>query len=176
MKEYIWYVCYGSNMLHERFMHYINGGSYEGGGACHDACIDTAEPLAEKPYIIPHNMYFGNNSKSWGDKGVSFLDITAPGEAMGVAHLISRTQFEHIAFQKNGRVPQRLAAEWYNTVKVLGSMDGYDVVTLTNDGVRPPCSPSEAYLDTLRKGLKEAYTQLSDEDIDAYLNRCIENR
>lgn len=28
-KEYVWYASYGSNMLYERFMHYIKGGYCE---------------------------------------------------------------------------------------------------------------------------------------------------
>ena len=141
--------AYGSNMLRERFLCYIKGGAFEAGGADHKPCDDPTEPLAVKAVEIPYDMHFGNNSPSWESKGVSFLDITRPGSAKGVAYLITREQFEHVACQENGGCPPEGSINWYNTVVELGTLDGCDVVTITSDTVRPCNAPAAAYLDTL---------------------------
>lgn len=171
-EDYVWYVSYGSNMLRERFMHYIEGGSYEGGGACHDPCEDRTQPLAVKTYDIPYDMYFGNSSGSWEGGGVSFLDITKPGSVKGVAYLITREQFDHVAQQENGGCEPEYSVNWYNTVVTLGEMDGCEVVTITNDSVRPYNEPTEAYLDTLKRGLRENYPEMTEEEIGEYLDEC----
>ena len=99
-KEYVWYVSYGSNMLKERFMCYIQGDSYED-SSYRQACEDTTPPLAVKTVEIPYDMYFGNESGSWHDCGVSFLDTTQKGYALGVAYLITKEQFDQVAEQEN---------------------------------------------------------------------------
>ena len=104
-KDYVWYVSYGSNMLNERFMHYIKGGSYKG-SRYREPCDDTSLPLAVRTVEIPYGMYFGNYSGSWQNGGVSFLDTTESGKALGVAYLITKDQFEHVATEENsGRFP-----------------------------------------------------------------------
>jgi gamma-glutamylcyclotransferase (GGCT)/AIG2-like uncharacterized protein YtfP len=70
--EYVWYVSYGSNMLKERFLCYIKGGSYNS-SRYHPPCDDTTLPQAVKTVEIPYDMYFGNMSGSW-NCGVSFLE------------------------------------------------------------------------------------------------------
>ncbi|OPX83659.1 MAG: hypothetical protein A4E53_04494 [Pelotomaculum sp. PtaB.Bin104] len=92
--ELVWYVGYGSNMLNERFMCYINGGQFRHNGRPHNRCADTTPPLAKMIYEIPYNMYYGNRSSGWNGMGVSFLDITRPGKAYGVAYLVTKSQFE----------------------------------------------------------------------------------
>lgn len=171
-EDYVWYVSYGSNMLRDRFMHYIEGGAFEAGGAEHEACVDTTQPLAVKTYDIPYDMYFGNSSGNWEGKGVSFLDITKQGSAKGVAYLITCEQFEHVACQENGGCQPELNVNWYNTIVTLGDMDGCEVVTITNDSVRPYNVPADAYLDTLKRGLMENYPEMTEEEIDEYLNQC----
>ena len=171
--DYVWYVSYGSNMLRDRFMHYIKGGAYENGGAYHNPCEDLSEPLAVKPFEIPFDMYYGNTSGSWEGKGVSFLDITKSGSAKGVAYLITRGQFDHVAREENGGTEPDYCPNWYNTVVSLGFMDGCEVVTITNDKVRPSNEPAEAYLDTLRRGLRENYLEMTEDIISEYLGQSI---
>lgn len=170
--DYVWYVSYGSNMLRERFLHYIKGGAYEAGGACHEPCADTTPPREVRAFDIPFDMYFGNTSRSWEGKGVSFLDINTPGSAKGVAYLITREQFAHVACQENdGKKPED-NPNWYNVAVSFGTCGGYDVVTVTNDSLRPYNRPGEAYLETLARGLRENYPGMSDDDIRTYLNAC----
>ena len=171
--DYVWYVSYGSNMLRERFMKYIEGGSFEGGGANHVPCADTSAPLEVKTFDIPYDMYFRNASTVWGGKGVSYLDIAKAGHAHGVAYLITRAQFEHVACQENGGNPPAKSPGRYNTVLKVGTMDGLDVVTITNDETCNFNPPSEAYLTTLKRGMQENYTDMSEEEIDRYLQGCI---
>ena len=170
--KYVWYVSYGSNMLQERFMCDIAGGSYRG-SAYHEPCSNPAAPKAVRTYEIPHDMYFGNTSFSWGGKGVSFIDITKPGKAKGVAYLITLEQFEHVAREENGGTAPGMATNWYNTVVHLGTLDGIEVLTITNNECRPTNAPGEAYLETLAGGLRENYPEMSETEIQEYLMSCI---
>ena len=168
-KEYVWYVSYGSNMLFERFIRYIKGGSY-GGSAYREACSDTSLPVAVRTVEIPFDMYFGNLS-SWGG-GVSFLDTTKKGKSLGVAYLITKEQFEHVSCEENcGRCPG--GGEWYEDIIDLKPIDGFEVKTITNNDLRDYNEPSQAYLETLFKGINENWPEMSDEEIWDYLGGCI---
>ena len=170
-KEYVWYVSYGSNMLKERFMCYIEGGSFEE-SRYRQACSDTTPPLAIRTFEIPYDMYFGNTSGSWESCGVSFLDATKKGHALGVAYLITKEQFEHVAAQENGgRYPG--SGEWYEDFIDLGEMDGFEVKTITNNNLRRYNNPCRVYLNTLHNGIRQNWPSMSDEKIDDYLKNCI---
>jgi len=169
--EYVWYVSYGSNMLYERFLCYIQGGSYNS-SRYHPPCSDTTLPQAVKTVEIPYDMYFGNMSGSW-NCGVSFLDVTKRGKALGVAYLITKEQFEHVCRRENdGRQPQE-GYGWYEDVIDLGEMDGFEMKTVTNKNLRPYNDPNMAYLDTLYKGIRQNWPHMSDEEIEDYLEGCI---
>lgn len=171
-KDYVWYVSYGSNMLEERFMYYIKGGSYKG-SRYREPCDDTSLPVAVKTVKIPYDMYFGNTSGSWKNSGVSFLDTSKKGKALGVAYLITREQFEHVASQENsGRFPNGFG-EWYEDIIDLDMIDGFEVKTITNNNLRDYNEPCQEYLDTLHEGIKENWPYMSDENIDDYLKNCI---
>ena len=168
-REHVWYVSYGSNMLGERFMRYIKGGSYEG-SAYREPCKDMSPPAAVRTLEIPFDMYFGNLS-SWGG-GVSFLDTTEKGKSLGVAYLITRQQFEHVSCEENGgRCPG--GGEWYEDIIDLEPIDGIEVKTITNNDLRPYNEPSQRYLDTLFEGIRENWPQMSDNDIWSYLANCM---
>ena len=168
-REHVWYVSYGSNMLEERFMRYIKGGSYEG-SAYREPCKDMSPPAVVKTLEIPFDMYFGNLS-SWGG-GVSFLDTTEKGKSLGVAYLITRQQFEHVSCEENGgRCPG--GGEWYEDIIDLEPIDGIEVKTITNNDLRPYNEPSQRYLDTLFEGIKENWPEMSDNDIWSYLANCM---
>lgn len=168
-ENYVWYVGYGSNMLEERFIHYIKGGKFRGGGRNHEPCPDQASPKAKMIYEIPYNMYYGNSSGSWDNGGVSFLDITVPGRAYGVAYLINKEQFMHLYKEENaGKIP-RPDSIWYNSIVSLGQWDGIDVLTITNNRVVDRNQVSRRYLEVLFEGIKESYTYLDDTEIWDYL-------
>lgn len=170
--DYVWYVSYGSNMLGERFKCYIEGGDY-GGSRYHPPCEDTTPPVAVKTIDIPFGMYFGNVSSSWHGSGVSFLNVSENGHALGVAYLITRKQFEHVVFEENSGRHQSEGGEWYEHTIDLDPMYGFEVKTITNRKVRDYNDPFPAYLDTLRKGIRENWPDMLDEDMEDYLNGCI---
>lgn len=171
----VWYAVYGSNLLYERFMVYLKGGSFRGGRSA-DRCADSAPPRARLLYELPYDMYYGNSSNSWEGKGVSFLDVTNPGKAYSVAYLISREQFDHICRQENGgKIPEKNPS-WYDLVLNVGEFDGIPVMTLTNRGVRPANEPGDKYLEVLKLGLHENYPYLTNEEITDYLLTRNENR
>lgn len=99
--------------------------------------------------------------------------ITKPGHTLGVAYLITREQFEHVACQENGGKRPEETKNWYNTIVSLGKLDGHEIVTITNNKTRKFNAPSEAYLNTLKRGLQENYPDMTGEDIDKYLQSCI---
>lgn len=170
-KEYVWYVSYGSNMLRERFMCYIKGGSFEN-SRYRMPCHDTSLPVAVKTVTIPYEMYFGNFSASWGDGGVSFLDTSKKGNALGVAYLITKEQFKHVAAEENGgRAPG--GGFWYEDIIDLGTMDGFEVKTITNRDIRPYNIPSQEYVDTLIRGIKENWPHMLFKEIEDYLISCV---
>ena len=172
-KEYIWYVSYGSNMLEERFLTYIEGGCFEDGGSYNEACYDTTAPLEKRTIDIPYDMYFGNHSGSWNGCGVSFLDTSKKGHALGVAYLITKDQFKHVAAEENcGRYPNGQGS-WYEDIIVLGEMDGTQMRTITNIELRDYNEPCEEYLNTLKRGIRENWPAMSEEDINNYLDSCI---
>ncbi len=167
--NYVWYVSYGSNMLKDRFLCYIKGGSFNGSRYL-PPCKDTSEPIEFRPYIIPHDMYFGRYSTQW-DGGVSFLDTTKPGKAYGMAYLITREQYEHVVRQENGgREPGHYS--WYSYSYSLGYEDGVEILTLTNRRVTEYNEPSNRYLDVIRDGIKQNYPDIAEDDIDYYLSSC----
>ena len=171
-KEYIWYVSYGSNMLEERFLCYIEGGCFEGSASYRYPCEDPTRPLEKRAIDIPYDMYFGNYSGSWEGCGVSFLDTTKDVHALGVAYLITRDQFEHVAAEENGgRSPGY--GNWYEDIISLGEMDGFEMLTISNNELRPYNEPCEDYLNTLKRGIRENWSEMSEEDIDNYLDSCI---
>ena len=171
-KDYVWYVAYGSNMLCESFIRYIKGGSSKYGGSPKTACRDTTLPIEKRAVDIQYGMYFGNESTSWNNSGVSFLDTSKEGYAFGVAYLLTREQFDHVAAQENrGYFPG--SGDWYNCKKSLGKMDGYEMLTVTNDGLRQSNKPSEDYLKTIKMGIKENWPKISEDEINDYINSCI---
>ena len=172
-KEYVWYISYGSNMLYDRFICYIEGGQFEGSESYREACEDTSAPFESKAIDIPYDMYFGNSSRSWEGCGVSFLDTSKQGHALGVAYLLTREQFKHVAAQENGgRYPDGYSS-WYENIISLGEMDRYELVTITNNELREYNEPCEDYLNTLKRGIRENWPEMSEEDINNYLDSCI---
>lgn len=171
-RQYVWYVSYGSNMLEKRFLCYIKGGSFEE-SRYRQACSDTTPPLAVRTVEIPYDMYFANRSGSWQGGGVSFLDTSKKGKALGVAYLITEEQFEHVAGEENGGRPPCEGRGWYENIIELEPMDGFEVRTITNINLRDYNEPSHAYWQTLRHGIMQHWPDMSAEEIRNYLMRCI---
>lgn len=164
-KGFVWYVSYGSNILYERFMCYIGGGRCRFNGRVYPGCDDATPPLASMIVRLPYPVYFGNDSSSWDGSGVAFLDLDGSGDSLARAYLITREQFEQI-HDMEGR-----GASWYPDKIQVDTWAGIPVVTFTNRSPRPRKAPSEAYLDVMRAGLREAYFAMNPTRIDAYLEK-----
>jgi len=144
----VWYACYGSNILYERFMKYIAGGTCRFNGKHCDGCTDRTPPSASLPVIIPYEMYFGNKSGSWNEYGAAFLDLNKPAVTVGRAYLITEEQFREV-WSQEGSGPK-----WYSDIVELGFYCGYPVRTFTNANRRQENAPSQIYLDVIQEGMK----------------------
>lgn len=111
--------------------------------------------------INPYNMYYGNSSGSWKNKGVAFIDSSSPGSALGVAYLVTKDQLQELQYFE-GR-------NWYNQFLYLDPIEGYGAVTLTSSTLKPINEPSESYKQMIFDGIKENYKDLSKEDIMTYI-------
>ena len=160
------YAAYGTNLLKERFLVYIKGGSYEGRN--YEGCRDKTNPIDRGWMFIPHRLYFAKKSPRWENKGVAF--ITSNKESDKNYHSVVRLweiteeQFYDIWKQEGrGYYPKKLD---------LGIKDGLKIYTITGDWLQEINPPSERYLDIIRKGLKET-TGWDDRQIDEYLKKFI---
>ena len=164
--EYVWYASYGSNMLYERFLLYIKGGHCAFNGKDYPGCRDKSLPKDSKPITIPYKMYYGNRTSSWGAGGVSFLDLTSPGKALGRMYLVTMAQFEDISRREGN------SSNWYNEIMTLGEQEGIKILTVTNKLKRESCVPADSYIDVVKRGIKETYPQMSNLAIMEYLVGC----
>jgi len=151
MDNLIWYACYGSNILSERFHLYIQGGHYEVNGRDYPGCTDKTLPRSDKPILIPYELYYGQHSGSWvyQDRkcGVAFLDKTRPAITVGRAYLITEEQFEEVRRQEG--------AGWYDERIFLCVDDGYEIYTFTHSSRYNDNTPSPDYLTVIRQGMRE---------------------
>jgi hypothetical protein len=165
-KKYVWYACYGSNLLKERFMSYIKGGVSKLNGKSYQGCTDKSEPIDDKPINIPYELYFGNTSSAWENGGVAFLKPEENEEAntLGRMYLITDEQFLEV---------QKQEGSWYQKSINLGSYNGAEIKTFTHSAEYPRNAPGKKYLTVIENGLNETYTELKKEEIDNYLDECL---
>lgn len=156
--KYVWYACYGSNLLKERFMGYISSG----GMKKEKGCTDKTPPIDERQILIPYELYFAKVSQKWNDCGVAFLKINYNRDikTLGRAYLITEEQFKEVKKQEGG---------WYPHELELGQLDGWPIKTFTCNPETENNSPAPDYLDIIRTGLQETYPTMRAEDIDRYL-------
>ena len=147
--------------------------------------------------ILPEELYFAKNSRTWDNKGVAFIkSASLPNYekkvTLGRKYLITKNQFIQIVRQENnshvddasigidfdiaGKEPQYLIGEknkcrWYGRLINLGTSEGILIFTFTakwNDEFDEYILPSDNYLKKITGGLKEAY-RLADNEIVDYL-------
>lgn len=165
--QYVWYVGYGSNLLEERFMLYIKGGSNIRLGLKCPGSSNKKNPLDQVPYEIPYDMYFAMKSSKWENKGVSFLDTDKKGFSYGKAYLITYEQYLDVRKLEG--------SGWYDNNKLLlGYMDEMPVYTITHSSRLTKVLLGNKYKSVLIDGLKETYG-LSLKEIDKYINKCMKN-
>ena len=146
----VWYVAYGTNMLIERFMVYINGGIFRGKGKAKEVCAEKFPSSANKPFLIPYELYFGKVSKTWDNGGVAFIDADKPGTALGRAYLITEKQFSHIQEQEG--------ASWYKRIIEIGKdANGTTYKTFSGTNRHKTNPPSDSYANVMFEGICETY-------------------
>ena len=185
--NHIWYASYGSNLLEERFLCYIRGGKPTGSSSKHKGCRDKTLPLSNNEIHINHELYFARKSRSWGNGGVAFISIRSNPQTktLGRMYLITTEQFIDVVKQENdfnGSLEidfEKAVSEgslifkktqWYGNLIYLGHHLGSPIFTFTHENdITPATMPSESYLKTIIKGIRETYNHLSADDITNYL-------
>ena len=154
-RKYVWYATYGSNLSSRRFAEYI------------EKCSDKTWPRLELPYIIPHPIYFANESRRWGHKGVAFLDTGNPGKSYGKIYLLTREQLAEIQFHEGP------GENWYNALIKIDEKDGLDIMTITHTPRHQTENPPDpAYTAIIQKGIAETYPHLDEKAIADYLKKA----
>lgn len=166
--DLVWYACYGSNLLKERFLHYIQGGVCRFNNKEYKKCSDTTNPRDSQPICIPYPMYFGNCSRTWSGSGVCFLDTSKEGVTLGRMYLITREQMDHIHEQEG------CSKEWYDKTVEMGFRNSIRIVTISNSCLRSKNPPTENYMEVVKLGLRETYPKMTEKEIAEYLKSCLE--
>lgn len=184
--EYVWYVCYGSNLLEERFTCYISGGRPAGSFRTYTGCTDKTLPAASKSVEIKAELYFAKRSKTWSAGGVAFIKPDESSHTLGKMYLISAEQFTELVKQeirfagefkpdlalavKNGHLITK-PETWYGKILYLGRNQELPMFSFTNiDFLEKEINaPDKYYLKNIILGLKETY-DLSEKQILEYLS------
>jgi len=169
-EDHIWYLGYGSNLSRQRFLCYIKGGTPTYGKKHHRGCGNKAQPVDDRPFRIPHRLYFalpegGKGTSNWGPGGVAFIDPEKETReecwTWGRMWRITGKQYEEVRGQE-GRT-------WYDHEILLGNADGIPIYTITNsNALTNIMAPSETYLKTIAEGLVET-CGMTDREIVEYL-------
>jgi hypothetical protein len=183
----VWYACYGSNLLKERFSCYIGGGQPANAKRVYPGCTNKTQPEKSKQIIINGALYFAKSSKTWSGGGAGFIksDFDKNTNTLGRMYLITQQQFidlvqQEIKFEgdfdinlkrviKNRSLDMKNNS-WYGKIIYLGEEENCPIFTFTNedylkDEINPP---HEFYLKIIIEGLKETYSR-SDAEIETYL-------
>ncbi|CAM6092712.1 unnamed protein product [Calypogeia fissa] len=135
-RTYVWYACYASNLLMERFMCYIQGGQVEG---MRNACLGSRNqtpPVASRWLMVPHNLFFGHSWTSrWGSGGVAFLDPVSHGGAPTThvrLYKITLQQLRDLLIQENRGEPNNseVVLEWDQITKLRDVQSALSHATL----------------------------------------------
>lgn len=186
LQDKIWYACYGSNILEERFNCYIKGGQPKGAQTKYEGCTDKTLPTDNEDFYICSELYFAKESSNWDNGGVAFIRTLFEPQAstMGRIFLITKGQLVDIARQET-KTKAELTIDfdkavaygsyifkrpsWYGNLLYLGQQSEYPIFTLTNqDDLQPITKPSKSYLRTIWQGIKEAH-KFDDKAIFEYL-------
>ncbi|RLV51112.1 histone deacetylase [Nocardioides mangrovicus] len=187
--DLVWYAGYGSNLDPARFGFYLGGGRPPGARRAVPGARDSTPPRRTRPVELHGEMVFGWESPTWGG-GISFFDATGTSTSaststvLATAYLLTSEQFSDVAAQEMHREPgtllqldQVLATRShaygpgrYETVHLVGEIDGSPVLTFTCDDPEhlPRNAPAGAYLATLTRGLRAVHG-LADDDVASYL-------
>lgn len=173
--EYVWYASYGSNILEDRFICYIEGTRYKYNRKSEFGCLNKQLPRDSRAFTFNRGLTFTFNSLRWNGGGVAFLDKEKNDKtAYGKIYKITKEQFTHIYMQENGLNPLKdeltidfdklnsnksLLAKnsWYGLILQVDEIDGLPVYTFTNpNNLDKYNCPSIEYLQTIITGIKSS--------------------
>ena len=155
----IWYACYGSNLSEERFDCYIKGGTCSLNSKTYPGCDDKTHWGRPEYAVVQGEMYFGNSSPSWNQKGVAFFDPDAEGRTYMKLYPIKRSQLMDIQKQEGS------SANWYGRILCLGIRNDRPVYTLTSKTRRFLNLPDKKYLTLIATQLRRCFALDDDETI-----------
>ncbi|HAX06354.1 MAG TPA: histone deacetylase [Acidimicrobiaceae bacterium] len=180
----IWYGAYGSNVLQERFLRYIEGGRYASNHPHQVGARDNQRPGAKSPLLHgPWSLSFGYSSERWGG-GVAFLDPEIDEAACIRCWNITDQQFMDVAAQENGLQPGEIEVDiaevkeagelvigdtWYSRIVYLGEYLGQPIMTFTSSESIKATAPGKSYLSVILNGFLEA----APTQIDLHLDRLL---
>ncbi|SFC03260.1 hypothetical protein SAMN04487907_10210 [Zunongwangia mangrovi] len=188
--ERVWYACYGSNLMEDRFLCYIAGGTPKGAKRTYTGCNDKALPKANRSYVIDHELYFAKSSHTWSGGSAAFLkpqkDKTA--QSFGKIYSISKDQFIDLVKQEvdlDGELsidPENVirngyldidADVWYDRILFLGWHQEMPIFSFTNSKFLKEeiNAPHPLYLEKIISGLRETYNFTSVEIIKYLENK-----
>jgi hypothetical protein len=135
---------------------------------------------------MPGALVFAWESPTWGG-GIAFHDADADGEVLARAYLLTERQVTDVLEQEMRREPGTdhdlallhenghhvLGPGRYETLRVVGTLDGRPVITFGGPDARALGlrAPAPAYVATIVRGLRSAHG-LTDEEIASYLAGC----
>lgn len=175
LQDKIWYACYGSNILEERFICYIKGGQPKGARTKYEGCTDKTLPADNEDFYICSELYFARESSNWENGGVAFIRTLFKPQTstIGRIFLITKGQLIDIAKQETKTTTELTIdfdraikdgsyifkrPSWYGNLLYLGQQDDYPIFTLTNENdLQPATRPSKSYLKTICEGIREAH-------------------
>lgn len=169
-EDAVWYAVYGSNLSKDRFLCYIKGGYCEANGRTYDGCTND-RLISDEEYRawFPGQMYFGNKSGTWNNKGVAFYDPNASGKTFMRMYKVTRRQMQEIQVQEGP------GANWYGRIQALGiHADGSPIYTLTSETRRPANAPDDSYISLIKSALTEE-NGFTKRDANRYLAECLKN-
>ncbi|SHF79941.1 hypothetical protein SAMN05444483_102420 [Salegentibacter echinorum] len=183
----VWYACYGSNLLKERFSCYIGGGQPANAKRVYPGCTNKTLPKESKRIIINRELYFAKSSKTWSGGGAGFIKSNYEDnvETLGRMYLITEQQFvdlvqQEIKFEGHFDIDLKKVIRegfldmknnsWYGQIIYLGNEDSYPIYTFTNEDYLADDinAPHEFYLKIIIEGLKETYA-MNNAEIETYL-------
>ena len=144
----VWYAAYGSNLSAERFSCYIRGGVCKQNGKHYTGCSNPSMWTASELRMFDGRLYFGNQSSSWGGKGVAFYDENGRSSVQMRLYKITRAQLLDVREQEGSE------DDWYGRLVCLGiDPDGTEIYTMTSKDLRPKNTPSDEYRQLLETAL-----------------------
>ncbi len=182
MTDHIWYAAYGSNMAADRLRFYLEGGAPPGATLIQPGARDPSPPADVRPVELAGTVYFGWDSPTWGG-GIAFYDPAVAGTSRGRAYLLTRSQLSDLAAMEMRRPPggdldltellavgtATLGSGRYETLHVVGDLDGDPVVTFTApERLALHRAPTGPYLTMMGRGLVEGHG-FTPEEAAAYL-------